>query len=79
MLRILRVSCAAVCLVACSQLSENVIKVLRAMHCPHPLQANQIQGSDFSAMYPVIQWLVKKVCVDVCVDAWVDVGCGRSD
>ncbi len=31
------------------------------MHCPHPLQANQIQGSDFAAMYPVIQWLVKKV------------------
>jgi hypothetical protein len=31
------------------------------MLCPHPLQANQIQGSDFAAMFPVIQWLVTKV------------------
>lgn len=43
------------------QLSENIIKVLRSMRCPSPLQANQIQGSDFVAIYPVIQWLVKLV------------------
>jgi hypothetical protein len=28
--------------------------------CPHPLQAHQIQGSDFPALFPVIVWLVKK-------------------
>ena len=59
---LLTVRAACVCgrAALASQLSENVIKVLRAIQCPHPLQANQIQGSDFSAMYPVIQWLVKK-------------------
>ena len=49
-----------------SQLSENIIKVLRSMLCPHPLQANQIQGSDFAAMFPVIQWLVTKVLFTQC-------------
>lgn len=31
------------------------------MGCPSPLQAHQIQGSDFLACFPVVQWLVKKV------------------
>lgn len=45
----------------CSQLCEVIVKVLRAMGCPSPLQANQIQGSDFVACFPVVQWLIKKV------------------
>ena len=35
------------------QLSEKIIRVLRAMQCPHPLQANQIQGSDWANVLPV--------------------------
>jgi len=31
------------------------------MGCPSALQAFQIQGSDFVAIFPVVQWLVKKV------------------
>jgi hypothetical protein len=38
-----------------------IVKVLRAMQCPSPLQAHQIQGGDFVACFPVVQWLIKKV------------------
>lgn len=31
------------------------------MACPHPLQAHQIQGLDYQAVLPVVQWLVKRV------------------
>lgn len=31
------------------------------MSCPHPLQAHQIQGNDYVACFPVVQWLVKTV------------------
>jgi len=31
------------------------------MKCPHPLQAHQIQGLDYPAVFPVVRWLVKKV------------------
>jgi hypothetical protein len=46
-------------------LSEAIVKALRKMNCPSPLQAHQIQGgvghlSDFPAIHPVIVWLVKK-------------------
>lgn len=46
-------------------LSEAIVKALRKMKCPHPLQAHQIQGgqanlSDFPAIHPVIIWLIKK-------------------
>lgn len=46
-------------------LSEAIVKALRKMGCPHPLQAHQIQGgqghlSDFPAIQPVILWLIKK-------------------
>lgn len=44
-----------------SQLCENIIKALRAMNCPAPLQAHQVQGKDWAAIYPVVQWLVRKV------------------
>jgi hypothetical protein len=45
-------------------LAESIVKALRKMACPSPLQPHQIQGgvggSDYSAIYPVIVWLVKK-------------------
>jgi hypothetical protein len=48
-----------------SQLCENIVKVLRAMGCPSPLQAHQIQGGsaggDYAAVFPVVRWLVTKV------------------
>jgi hypothetical protein len=43
------------------QLSENIEKSLVMMKCPHELQAHQIQGLDFPAVFPVVRWLVKKV------------------
>ena len=42
------------------KLSEQIVTALRKMQCPAPLQAHQIQGSDFAAIYPVIVWLIKK-------------------
>lgn len=45
-------------------LSEAIVKALRKMNCPSPLQPHQIQGgvggSDFPALHPVIVWLIKK-------------------
>jgi hypothetical protein len=45
-------------------LSECIVKALRHMKCPFPLQAHQIQGgmsgSDYPAVYLVIVWLIKK-------------------
>lgn len=45
-------------------LSEALVKALRKMDCPAPLQPHQIQGgvggSDYPALYQVIVWLVKK-------------------
>lgn len=35
--------------------------MLRKMRCPATLQANQIQGCDFNALQPVLEWLVAKV------------------
>ena len=43
-----------------SKLSEQIVTALRKMQCPAPLQAHQIQGSDFAAIFPVIVWLIKK-------------------
>ena len=42
-------------------MAERVIGVVRNMGCPHPLQANQIQGKDYNAVFPVVQWTVAKV------------------
>lgn len=42
------------------QLSEKIIAVMRAMNCPHPLQANQVQGSDWANVLPVVSWLITK-------------------
>lgn len=45
-------------------LSEVIVKAMRGMKCPHPLQPHQIQGGigghDFGALKPVIVWLIKK-------------------
>ena len=43
------------------KLCENIVRVCRALKCPFPLQAHQIQGNDMKAIYPVVQFLVKKV------------------
>ena len=48
-----------------SKLAENIIRALQRMKCPYRLDPQQLQGgantSDFVNIYPVIQWLVKKV------------------
>jgi len=44
-----------------STLSEKIIKALPKLKCPHRLEPHQIQGSDFINIFPVMQWLVKKV------------------
>ena len=31
------------------------------MKCPHALEPHQIQGGDFIHVFPVVQWLVKRV------------------
>ena len=31
------------------------------MKCPHAIEPHQIQGGDFIHMFPVVQWLVKRV------------------
>ena len=43
------------------RLGENVVAALRKMRCPCPLQPHQIRGLDFSALFPVFQWMVKQV------------------
>lgn len=42
------------------KLSEAIEFALKRMRCPYPLQAHQIQGLDYPAVFPVVQWLVKK-------------------
>eukprot|EP00516_Mucochytrium_quahogii_P004690 CAMPEP_0203762498 /NCGR_PEP_ID=MMETSP0098-20131031/15373_1 /ASSEMBLY_ACC=CAM_ASM_000208 /TAXON_ID=96639 /ORGANISM=" , Strain NY0313808BC1" /LENGTH=612 /DNA_ID=CAMNT_0050656935 /DNA_START=17 /DNA_END=1855 /DNA_ORIENTATION=+ len=43
------------------RLSENIVKALRGMKCPFDLQAHQIQGGDFPALKPIIDWLCSRV------------------
>lgn len=45
----------------CSRIAESVVGVLRKLGCPSPLQANQIQGGDYAAVFPVVQWVVTLV------------------
>lgn len=40
---------------------ENIVKALRAMGCPAPLQSHQLQGGDYVGIFPAVQFLVKKV------------------
>lgn len=48
-------------LVGCSKVGEAIEAALQRMGCPYPLQAHQIQGLDYPAVLPVVQWLVKRV------------------
>jgi hypothetical protein len=43
------------------RLSDRICKALVRMKCPHPLEAHQIQGLDYEHLFPVLQWLVRKV------------------
>jgi len=43
------------------KLGENIIRALQRMKCPYRLEPNQIQGGDYINIFPVVQWLVKKV------------------
>eukprot|EP01091_Cochliopodium_minus_P019727 TRINITY_DN8385_c0_g1_i1.p1 TRINITY_DN8385_c0_g1~~TRINITY_DN8385_c0_g1_i1.p1 ORF type:complete len:607 (+),score=204.82 TRINITY_DN8385_c0_g1_i1:269-2089(+) len=40
---------------------ERICKALVQMRCPHTLSSPQIRGLDFLKIFPVVQWLVKKV------------------
>ncbi|XP_039257784.2 coiled-coil domain-containing protein 93-like [Styela clava] len=42
-------------------LTEKIVAVLPKMKCPHRIEPHQVQGLDFKSIFPVIQWLVKKV------------------
>ena len=48
-------------LVTGSTISEKIIRALPRLKCPHALEPHQVQGLNFVAIYPVMQWLVKKV------------------
>ncbi len=47
------------------KLGEGIVRALKRMRCPFPLESFQIEGgantSDFVNIFPVVQWLVKKV------------------
>ena len=43
------------------RIAESICAGLRALKCPYELKPHQVQGLDFKALFPVIQWLVKKV------------------
>lgn len=43
------------------KVSEKVVAALKLMECPMMLAPQQIQGLDYAKIYPVIQWLVKKL------------------
>ena len=43
------------------KLAEMICKVLERMKCPMKLLAHQIQGLDFPAVLPVMNWLLQKV------------------
>lgn len=43
------------------KLSDQLVKAMVKMQSPHPLQAHQIQGLDYDHLFPVLQWLVRKV------------------
>jgi len=43
------------------KVGESVVRSLVKMQCPYPLQTYQIKGLDYVNIFPVVQWLVKKV------------------
>jgi hypothetical protein len=42
-------------------LTERIVLVLSRMKCPNAIEPHQIQGGDFIHIFPVVQWLVKRV------------------
>jgi hypothetical protein len=44
-----------------SALTERIVLVLSRMKCSHAIEPHQIQGGDFIHIFPVVQWLVKRV------------------
>lgn len=44
-----------------SELTERIVLVLSRMKCPHAIEPHQIQGYNFIHIFPVVQWLVKRV------------------
>ena len=42
------------------KIGEGIERALKFMKCRIPLQAHQIQGLDYAAIFPVVQWLVKQ-------------------
>lgn len=48
------------------KLSDQICRALKQMKCPHQLMSHQIQGLDYNHLFPVLQWLVKRV-IEVCV------------
>ena len=38
------------------QLAEQIVRALIRMRCPHRIQSHQIQGLDYEALFPAIQW-----------------------
>ena len=44
-----------------STLAEKITRSLQRLKCPYTLEAHQIQGLNFLSIFPVMQWLVKKV------------------
>lgn len=43
------------------KVGEAIEAALQKMQCPYPLQAHQIQGLDYQAVYPVVQWLLRRL------------------
>ena len=43
------------------KLCEFLEDALRKMRCPYDLRAHQVTGLDYDAIFPVTQWIVKKV------------------
>eukprot|EP01105_Mastigella_eilhardi_P003207 TRINITY_DN1412_c0_g2_i3.p1 TRINITY_DN1412_c0_g2~~TRINITY_DN1412_c0_g2_i3.p1 ORF type:complete len:514 (+),score=166.55 TRINITY_DN1412_c0_g2_i3:50-1591(+) len=43
------------------RLGESIVRALIRMKCPYRLQTFQIKGLDYSNIFPVVQWLIKKV------------------
>ena len=41
--------------------SDQIVRAMVAMRCPYPLQSHQIQGLDYVHLFPIVQWLVRKV------------------
>jgi hypothetical protein len=42
-------------------LTERIVLVLSRMKCAYNIEPHQIQGGDFIHIFPVVQWLVKRV------------------